>query len=815
MRYATVCLESASHRVGRELTYSVPDELLDVIHVGSYVSVPLRKAATTGFVIALSTESPVPRVRPLAGLLQPQPVFGEKPLALAQWMSAYYHCDLADTVRCLVPPGIVQRSAKEYRLLEQPGEAEEEPLDGTHVQAIEALDQSGGVLTLSELRRITGHPRVTEVMRKLVERGLVEEVQRVAAPPARPSIERRMGLTSQGRLVLASGGSPRRLSEKQSLALHYLGQAAEPVSVRVLQRDTGVGASSLRSLVGRGLAERVEVETYRQPEIESWSPPPPPEKLTPEQSRALETIRRAVDQRISQPIVVFGVTSSGKTEVYLHAIEHTLKQNRQALVLVPEIALTAQTMGIFRGRFGDRVAILHSALSVGERYDEWRRLQSGKASIAVGPRSAVFAPCPNVGLIVMDEEHDTSYKQESSPRYHAREVAARRAALEGAALVLGSATPSVETYHRALTGTYRLCSLPHRIGQRAMPPVEIVDLRGTLTAGPRFVSDRLIECLRETVAADGQAILFLNRRGYSTFVICTACGHVERCRKCDVSLTFHREEGVLKCHHCYHLRKPPAVCPRCKSPVTGFRGVGTEQVEQEIGALLPEVPLFRMDRDTTGRKGSHGRILREFRDSRPAVLVGTQMVTKGLDFPGVTLVGVISADTSLNLPDFRAVERTFQLLTQVSGRAGRGEEPGRVVVQTYNPGHYAIVGASHHDFLEFFNEEIQFRQYPSYPPYAHLASIVAAADTSGTAEQRLNRVAEALREAVEAEGGQTDILGPAPCPLSRLQGKYRWHLLVRDRNRPRLHRLLNQTIDTWSSAQRRGIIVDVDPQSLL
>jgi primosomal protein N' (replication factor Y) len=479
------------------------------------------------------------------------------------------------------------------------------------------------------------------------------------------------------------------------------------------------------------------------------------------------------------------------------------------------------------------VAILHSALGAGERFDEWRRARAGRADIIVGARSAVFAPCRDIGLIIIDEEHDHSYKQDAAPRYHARDVALKRASLEGAVVVLGSATPSLESYHRATRGDYAHVRMMHRIAGRRLPEVEIVDMAVEAKMGQLPVlSTRLKDALCETTARGEQTILFLNRRGFAVYVQCLGCGHVERCPNCDVTLTYHRGERSLRCHHCDHAAPVIETCPQCDGWMIGFSGTGTEKVESEVAALLAQrglgdTKILRLDRDTTSRKGAHGKILGEFRQGRAQVLIGTQMVTKGLDFPNVTLVGVVSADGALNMPDFRAAERTFQLLAQVAGRAGRGDRPGRVLIQTLADDHYAIEAARSQDYEAFVKQEMEFRVSPPYPPFSHVVNIISQDESEGAAKARLDELALALLEAIARENGDgngnsdssaeprgTELLGPVDCPLARVKNKFRFHLMLRDRNRPRLHRVL-EVIDRLPRESRSGLIVDVDAMALL
>ncbi len=654
---------------------------------------------------------------------------------------------------------------------------------------------------------------------------------------------------------------------KQAAALAYLRDQPGPVEVSRLQMEVDCSSSVVRALEERGFVRRwsepskallrldplrkameaesgrvgdissADLSSFRIEEREVWRDPlagrefvlTAPPRLTPEQEAAWSAVRAGLrelfqkSQPPAQPPVylLHGVTGSGKTELYLHALQETLAAGRQAIVLVPEIALTPQTIRRFAARFPNRISVLHSGLSPGERYDSWRRIRSGQADVVIGPRSALFAPLPRLGCIVVDEEHETAYKQESTPRYHAREVALQRARLEGAAVILGSATPDLGTYYRALQGQFTLLRLPQRVmGHRAkveeqraryriepgrlrlrevgpgyeelryldLPPVEIVDLRAELRAGNRSIFSRALQsALAETLEHHQQAILFLNRRGAATFILCRDCGLVLTCPRCDVPLTyhasrftFHASRPGLLCHHCGRQEEVPKECPRCGSPRIRYFGVGTQRVQEVLHEFFPGVRTLRWDRDTTGGALSHDVLLEQFVNHQADVLVGTQMVAKGLDLPLVTLVGVISADTALHLPDFRASERTFQLLTQVAGRAGRSILGGRVIIQTYNPDHYAIQAASRHDYEGFYQQEITFRHEQGYPPFTRLARLVYRHRDETQCAAEVQRLADLLRLEVRRQGlADVSLIGPAPCFFHRLQGRYRWQVVLR------------------------------------
>jgi primosomal protein N' (replication factor Y) len=477
---------------------------------------------------------------------------------------------------------------------------------------------------------------------------------------------------------------------------------------------------------------------------------------------------------------------------------------------MPEISLTAQAVGIYRSRFGDRVAILHSSLSVGERWDEWTRIRASEAGVVIGARSALFAPVGDLGLIVVDEEHETSYKQEQAPRYHAREVALKRGELNHCPVVLASATPALESFHAAQTGRHRLLRLPTRVEARPLPRVRLVDRRES-APGPTILSAPLRQAIGERLGREEQVILFLNRRGYATFLLCPACGEAVRCPDCGVALTYHRQERQVRCHHCGLARIAPTTCGKCGGHNIRFSGFGTERVEQELADIFPQARVGRMDRDTTARKGAHLEIVGRFRSAATNILIGTQMVAKGFDFPGVTLVGVISADTALNLPDFRAAERTFQLLTQVSGRSGRGEKEGEVVVQTFRPDHYSVMAAARQDYEEFYRQEIETRRELNYPPFCQIANLVLSASTEEAARSRAEKVAAAIRAKAV---GRLEVLGPAAAPIARLRGKHRWHLLVRAEP-GMLQSALREALSEMRDWAAMGLTVDVDPVSMM
>ncbi len=562
------------------------------------------------------------------------------------------------------------------------------------------------------------------------------------------------------------------------------------------------GKVSIRQRIA-GPAEEARAEPIK---------PTRPFILTDEQKEALRTIGASLDKNEFEVFLLHGITSSGKTEVYLQAIDWTLKKSKSAIVLVPEISLTPQTIERFVARFGDRVAVIHSALTGSRRFAEWKKIKDGSASIVVGARSAIFSPVKNLGLIIVDEEHETSYKQDDVPRYHARDVACARAKFNSCPLVLGSATPSLETYYNAKRGVYKLLELTRRIDEVPLPKVKIVDMRMELATRKKIAifSRVLLDAIDKTLKAGSQAMIFLNRRGFSTFINCKRCGLVVKCKRCDAVMVYHFDEQRLICHYCNDRQPPPEICPKCKSSYMRYFGLGTEKVESEISRIFPGANIARMDSDTTEKRGSHESILGAFKSGGIDMLIGTQMIAKGLDFPAVTLVGVVSADVSLNVPDFRAGERTFNLLTQVAGRAGRGRELGEVIVQTYAPSHYAILAASKHDYDKFYEEEIKARRELQFPPFVNLVKLTVRARN----EERSEAAARDLAQEIKKNAQSIKLAGPAQAPISRMRGYYRWNILLKGRDRKELCDILRKALSAFRKPSGVLIAVDVDPISM-
>jgi primosomal protein N' (replication factor Y) len=793
--------------------YALPSGLAP--RPGARVLVPFGPRAVTGFVVGLKP-APDPAAPPLKDVLQvldDHPAVSEDLLALCRWVADYYLAPLGEVLRAAVPAGIERGMDKRVSLTDE-GRARLGILKGPEARVAALLARGP-----RPWREVVRHGALR--LESMAKAGLVEITRAVSRARVRPRLEpwARLVRDPDAALLQALQRAPRQRAVLEAL------RGGEPRPVRELRDAHGDVGDALARLVDRGLVALEERDVLRDPFARAPATPHPPPPLTGEQGRALHPILQAIDRGGFHPFLLHGVTGSGKTEIYLRAIDRALAHGRQALVLVPEIALTPQLTARFRGRFGDEVAVLHSGLSDAERYDQWRRLRGelgGPVRIAVGARSAIFAPLDRLGILVVDEEHDPSFKQEETPRYNARDLALVRGQRAGAVVLLGSATPSMESLHNARQGKLRLLRLEGRVHARPMPRMEVVDLTRCEFVGHRsaLLSRELAETVKETVASGEQAILFLNRRGYSSFVICRDCGKVFECRHCSVSLTHHRRAGRLLCHYCGYSEAVPKACPVCRSDRVGMMGVGTERVEDALRACLPAARVARLDRDAVTTRARLEGVLRAFASHEIDVLVGTQMVAKGHDFPGVTLVGVIFADQGLHFPDFRAAERTFQLLCQVAGRAGRGHKPGRVLVQTHSPGHPAIQAALRLDDEAFYAQEMAMRRALGYPPAGRLVALRFEGASAAAASEAAQAMGRRSRERLGRPpfAGKVGVLGPAEAPLARLQGQTRFQMLLRGPRGDLLRRFARELIPEPRTADiPRGVrvIVDVDPVNLL
>ncbi|HEX5442007.1 MAG TPA: primosomal protein N', partial [Ktedonobacterales bacterium] len=842
-------------------SYHVPDALTATIAVGHLVAIPFGERITAGIVWALDasdelTESDTEssrqehaRLRSIIRLLLPEPGLSEAHHALAEWIADYYATPLADAARLMLPPGLLS-SMREALLPAEPAPNASPDLSSDAAMMLGLLHERGR-LDRTQIREALGPQRARAAVSALVASGhasLMTEIPAAQREKRRERLVRLAGTSAQlaawqqaaraaldqhtGQRSQRENTTPRRSRGEEREGERLLRQLAvldvlsrpgleTPWRLEELQRLTRATIAALRELQSAGLIDITEAPVRHDPLAGRAIAQTAPLPLTPAQARALAAITAPGMSRTpgaSRVFLLHGITGSGKTEIYLQALAETLARGERGIVLVPEIALTPQAMERYAGRFPGKVALLHSGLSDAERLDEWRRIHAGEVDVVLGSRSALFAPIERLGLIVVDEEHEGAYKQDRRPTYHARDVAIRLGALAGATVILGSATPSVESYWRAQAGEYTLVELRERApaGEAdappmGLPPVTLVDLRAELREGnTSILSDPLVTALHETLERGEQAILFLNRRGMASMIVCRECGYVARCTHCDISMTLHASERAIICHYCGRKASVPHVCPVCHSTSIRFFGLGTERVESAVKRRFPAARVLRWDRDTAKTRQTHEELLRAFAESRADVLVGTQMIAKGLDLPAVTLVGVVSADIALFLPDFRASERTFQLLTQVAGRAGRGAQAGRALIQTFNPDHFCIQTAARHDYAEFVSAEVAARQRYGYPPFRRFMKCTFTHRDRYTAQVEATALAGRMETLIrELDLPQSDIVGPAPAFLERLRGSYRWQVIVRGPElRPLLHALTHEDLP-------HGWAIDIDPASTL
>ena len=789
----------------KTFTYAVPESFVSSVALGKRVLVPFGKRRLTGWIVeTLPDHTPDQAVKEIIDLPDPEPLFDRQDLACYEWISRYYIHPLGKVLGEILPGGIDVKSDRWLRLSEGPAIGEPS-LSAGQKTILERLASFPAGLPLGRLCRLVGKNNLYGDLNLLETSGLVVSEERLNRPAVRPKWERWIGLQAD----IPAGII---LTPKQTALVTLLREQGEaPVSGLP---DRFRKADFLRTLEQKGIVGLREKELFRGP-----GSTPRMERngkgIIPNEAQeiALADIRSCLASESFSPCLLHGVTGSGKTEVYLRAIDEVLQNGGGAIYLVPEIGLTTQLLSRIRERFPAReIAVLHSGISLGVRYDQWKRLRRGEIRLVVGARSALFAPVRDLRLIVVDEEHDPSYKQDDRLRYNARDLAMVRGRLAGAAVILGSATPGIQTFFQAESGRYRHLSLSRRVDDRPLPRVEVVDMRAQRDeqGRPPLLSYALVDALRETLAKRKQALLFLNRRGFHTFLFCPDCGHVFACPSCDLSLTHHAALELLKCHHCDFTARPPAICPACQGSRIRSQGAGTERVEAEIQKRFPEARIARMDSDSTSRKGAAEKILQQLDRGEIDILVGTQMITKGHDFPEITLVGVLAADASMNIPDFRAAERTFQILTQVSGRGGRGDQPGRVVVQTFNPGHYAVRRAQDHDYAGFYADEIAFRRELGYPPFSRLIGLNFSCPKKAEGKAAVARIGERARELAASLGGGTiGVIGPAESPLVRLRGRYRWQMLLKGAKSGPLHLLAEKILE--GAGHGLEIQVDVDP----
>ena len=804
MPYAEVAVD-APVGVEQTFSYAIPDAL--PLAPGDVVWAPFGPRLLPGVVFEITPLPQVAETREVAGRMAPQPLLQPHQLQLARWLSRYYRAPLFTCAALMLPPDF--RGKQRAFLSIAPDIALPGDVPADDLRLVEQVRGSGRA---EERALVRGLGRGgSQQMERLLRKGWLQRHWEVQPPKGRPKlVEYLQAALSEAQYQEAVALLHQSRASRQRALLEAMPPGSPPQPAASLRKE--YGAAAVAALLARGYLHRQLVRQERDPLAGQSFPQDTPLNPTPEQRRALEAIASRLDASEGPGVfLLHGVTGSGKTEVYLQAIAHCIAKGNRALMLVPEIALTPQMVQRFAARFPGRVTMLHSGLSPGERFDMWWSIREGRYDVVIGSRGALFAPLTDLGLIVLDEEHEWTYKQqEQGPLYHAREAAVHLAELTGAVVVLGSATPDVVTYERAQRGQYRLLELPYRVeeatgGVAPQARVEVVDMRRELKEGNRSIfSQALQEALNGCLQGGHQGILFLNRRGSASSVQCRNCGLALRCHRCAIALTYHSVEVGLVCHQCNRRSPVPAACPRCKSPRIRFLGLGTQRLVEEVQGLFPGARVLRWDRDAVTYPKAHQEITRQFQEGEADLLVGTQMLAKGLHFPRVTLVGVLLADIGLNTPDFRAAERAFQVLCQVAGRAGRGVEPGTVVIQTYNPDHYAIKYAAAQDFQGFYRQEIAFRQQQRLPPFSRLVRLDYHHSNEDRCRSTAQGLARALANARDAQGEVVDILGPAPAYPSRVRGRYRWHLLLRG---PHPEVLLK------GRELPQGWTVDVDPQT--
>ncbi|HBI1962658.1 TPA: primosomal protein N' [Enterococcus faecalis] len=805
-KVAKVIVDVPTMQTDQPFTYLVPENLNEQLAVGMRVEVPFGNGNrhVQGFVLAIEPmaatvldETNV-QLKELVAVLDLKPVLNTEMLALADYMKEK---TFAFKITCLqtMLPSVMRADYQKYIYLtdELSEELQDQLFYGLEEISWDQAQERGLLPQLMALRK----QQKVDIRYEVTTRNKVKMVRFIQAAKEFEQLEEiRLGL--------------RKGAKKKEQLLYYLQRlGTEKVTAVKEMKELGFSTALLNEAAKNGWLTFIEKEAYRDPFANQTFEKTTALSLNAEQQVAVETILQSVQEQQSQTYLLEGITGSGKTEVYLQVIAEVLNQGKTAIMLVPEISLTPQMVQRFKSRFGEHVAVMHSGLSQGEKYDEWRKIERGEAEVVVGARSAIFAPIENIGVIIIDEEHEASYKQEETPRYHARDLAIWRSEYHHCPVVLGSATPSLESRARAQKNVYQRLRLTQRANQAAtLPTIDVVDMRQEVENGNvSSFSMSLQEKLQERLEKNEQSVLLLNRRGYSSFVMCRDCGYVLPCPNCDISLTLHMDSKTMKCHYCGHEERIPYRCPNCGQDKIRYYGTGTQKVEEELQTLLPDSRILRMDVDTTRRKGAHEKILRTFGEGQADILLGTQMIAKGLDFPNVTLVGVLNADTALNLPDFRSSERTFQLLTQVSGRAGRAEKPGEVIIQSFNPEHYAIQLAKAQDYEDFYTKEMYIRYRGDYPPYYFTVQITASHPEENEAAKQMFQIATKLKQGLSP---QAILLGPTPNAIMRVNNRYFYQVIIKYKQEPMLQPLLKEILTDTQRATARGLKLSIDAEPM-
>lgn len=811
IKVASVAVSNSTRQYDKEYSYIIPDGMKELVVPGKRVIVPFGKTNSSreAYVLRILETTETEGLKSIKKVIDESPVLDEKQLKLAGFMKERYVCTYSDAIKCMLPSGIGIKSLKIISLIKDSKE-----LKGNESRILDILKDQGGQCEYDWLKSNIEIKNFSTYIRKLKEKGIISVSEEYTSPVKEKTI--RVAFLSISKEEASEIIEGNRLKRIQYIRVLEILIDSSYISVADLKRFAGVSSSVLDTLKKYGYIDFKDIEVARNPMKDRAVTATSPMVPTAQQSKALESLIAAVEKAEFNEVLLHGVTGSGKTEIYLQLIGRIIEMGKQAIVLVPEISLTPQMVDRFSSRFGKSVAVLHSRLSLGERYDQWRLIREGKIKVAVGARSAVFAPFSSLGVIIIDEEHENTYKSEVTPKYHAADIARERCKMDGALLLLGSATPSIETYYRAKKNEIGLICLTERANNALLPKVEIVDMRNELEEGNRSVfSRKLHNEIEKNISLGQQTMLFLNRRGYSSFVLCRSCGYAIKCPNCNITLTYHSFDDRLICHYCGFTVRMPKSCPRCKSTYIRQFGTGTQKVEEELKKQFQGCSVIRMDADTTTGKNSHYEILRDFKNNNINIMVGTQMIAKGHDFANVTLVGVLAADSILNMDDYRASEKTFQLITQVSGRAGRGEIPGRVVIQTYNTEDFSINAACDQNYISFYNQEIKIREKLGYPPFTNIATVIV----SGADDKLTFAKAKAVKqELISCFTEGCDLLGPSRPPLSKIRNRYRWRIVIKCRDMDKLLSELSRVIDWFNSTKKRSDVelsVDINPFSMV
>ena len=789
-------------------TYAVPEPLREIIAPGKRVLVPFGKRKITGYVLESIKHSDIEGIKNIIEVLDEIPLFPASMIPFFKWLSDYYIHPMGEVIKEALPGGINLNECISVHItdcgIECLNQDKTNPLENKILSIL-----SSNSCRQQDLSKKLNREVPNSLIYKMEKNGLICRQREIKKPITRRKMERY--ITCQKAEI-----PDNKLSLPKQKILEIATEYGE-ISVSELKKIVPTAAGHIRKLEQNGLISIINKPVYRDPFGESVAPDTPP-NLTLDQQHVVSNVVKNLGNGF-RSFLLAGVTGSGKTEVYMHTAAQTIKKKLSVLVLVPEIALVSEIERRFRARFGECVAVLHSGLSAGERFDQWIRISNRQCPIVIGARSAIFAPLTDIGLIIVDEEHDTSYKQESRFRYNARDMAVIRARQEGATALLGSATPSVQSVHNVANKKFNALSLQKRVFSQAMPDIHVVDLRKhkDYRGTRRFITIDLQKAIKETLDRGEQVLLFLNRRGFASYPVCADCGEALKCKNCDITLTLHQKANAYKCHLCGYSLPAVAACSNCGSNSIKRLGMGTEKIETTIKGLFPEARVARMDRDTVSRKGSLVKLLKGLQNHETDILIGTQMVAKGHDFPNITLVGIICADLSLSFPDFRAGELTFQVLAQVAGRAGRGERPGRVILQTYSPEHFSITAATDHDFMKFYNQEITFRKAFKYPPFSRMIQLkISGRDRQKTRQQAvaIGKMCDVLKKGNSDYEQWVDILGPIEAPISRKANRFRWQMIVKSEGVDLLHRFVRTLIfenGLHLSGHHVKVAVDVDP----